>query len=51
MCNMNDNKLAHSDSAISIIHKFYDKKFMLYVEGDDDISFWDEQFRKYLPFL
>lgn len=49
MCNMNDNKLAHSDGAISIIHKFYDKKFMLYVEGDDDISFWDEQFRKYLP--
>lgn len=49
MCNISNTKLSHSESAISVIHEFYDKKFMLYVEGDDDIPFWDEQFRKYVP--
>lgn len=39
MCNISNTKLSHSESAISVIHEFYDKKFMLYVEGDDDIPF------------
>ena len=49
MNNIDDNKLLHSDEALNITHQFYDKKFMLYVEGDDDIVFWDENFRKYIP--
>src|SRR5574344_1025784 len=44
-----DNKLIYSPSAISITHSFYNKKVMIYVEGDDDISFWDEIFRKCVP--
>lgn len=42
----NDNTLHHSNEAISVTSQFYGKKFMLYVEGDDDIAFWDERFQK-----
>lgn len=49
MNNIENNQLHHSNRAINIIHQFYNKKFMLYVEGDDDIVFWDENFRKYMP--
>lgn len=49
MSKLGNNQLFHSNSAINVTHKFYDKKFMLYVEGDDDIVFWDEHFRKYIP--
>lgn len=49
MNNIDDNRLEHSNEALNITHQFYDKKFMLYVEGDDDIVFWDENFRKYMP--
>lgn len=49
MSNFENNQLVHSNSAINVTHKFYNKKFMLYVEGDDDIVFWDEHFRKYMP--
>lgn len=48
MSNIENNQLLHSNGAINVTHKFYDKKFMLYVEGDDDIVFWDEHFRKYM---
>ncbi|MBR3758638.1 MAG: DUF4435 domain-containing protein [Bacteroidaceae bacterium] len=49
MNSIDDNRLLHSNEALNITHQFYDKKFMLYVEGEDDIVFWDENFRKYLP--
>ena len=48
MNNIDENKLEHSNEALNITHQFYDKKFMLYVEGDDDVVFWDENFRRYL---
>ena len=48
MNNIDENKLEHSNEALNITHQFYDKKFMLYVEGDDDIVFWDENFRRYM---
>lgn len=48
MSNIENNQLIHSNDAINVTHKFYDKRFMLYVEGDDDIVFWDEHFRKYI---
>ena len=41
-----ENKLTHSDDAISVTHKFYNKQYMVYVEGDDDVSFWDSVFSK-----
>ena len=49
MNNIEDNQLHHSHKAINILHEFHNKKFMLYVEGDDDIVFWDENFREYMP--
>lgn len=49
MNNMENNQFIHSNRAINVIHHFYNKKFMLYVEGDNDIVFWDENFRKYMP--
>lgn len=49
MSNFDDGQLFHSNRAINVTHQFYDKKFMLYVEGDDDVVFWDEHFRKYMP--
>lgn len=44
-----ENSLQHSNSAISITHEFYDTRVMVYVEGVDDISFWDELLRKRVP--
>ena len=41
MSNFDDGQLFHSNRAINVTHQFYDKKFMLYVEGDDDVVFWD----------
>ena len=49
MNSIEEDKLIHSDSAISITHKFYNSQVMVYVEGDDDIPFWDELFRKRVP--
>lgn len=46
---MNDstkNELPYSNEALSVIHSFYGKKCMVYVEGDDDVSFWDAIFEK-----
>ena len=39
MNNIDENKLEHSNEALNITHQFYDKKFMLYVEGDDDVEY------------
>ncbi len=50
MSNIEDeNSLQHSNPAISITHEFYDTRVMVYVEGDDDIPFWDELLRKRVP--
>lgn len=45
----NSKAFVHSDQAISIIHRFYNKKFMVYVEGPDDIPFWDDKFSAEIP--
>lgn len=46
MNSSDENKLTHSDDAISVTHEFYNKQYMVYVEGDDDVSFWDSVFSK-----
>lgn len=46
MNSLKENKLTHSDDAISVTHEFYNKQYMVYVEGDDDVSFWDAVFSK-----
>lgn len=43
------DSLSYSNSAICVKHEFYDKRVMLYVEGDDDVPFWDERFRRIVP--
>lgn len=43
------NFLKHSDEGISVSSRFYDKKVMVYVEGPDDISFWDAMFQRVVP--
>ena len=40
------NSLRHSDEGISISSRFYNKKVMVYVEGPDDIPFWNAMFRR-----
>ena len=49
MNNSEEEKLTHSAPAISITHEFYNTQVMVYVEGDDDIPFWDELFKKIVP--
>lgn len=49
MSKINDDSLPYSDDALSIRHAFYDKRFVVYVEGVDDIPFWDACFSKFLP--
>jgi len=44
-----ENRLIHSNSAISVTHQFYDCQIMVYVEGDDDVPFWNELFQKRVP--
>lgn len=39
------NTLVYSESALRVKAAFYNKKAMVYVEGTDDIIFW-EQFSK-----
>lgn len=49
---MNDvesNSLEHSDAGISVLNQFNETRVMLYVEGDDDIPFWNHLFKKYAP--
>lgn len=43
---MSDNELFYSDEALSIKSFFYNRKFMVYVEGDEDIPFWSELFEQ-----
>lgn len=42
----NTNRLEHSNAAISVTHKFYNAVVSVYVEGDDDYTFWNEKFQK-----
>ena len=49
MTNMTENRLVHSNEAISVTHDFYNVRVMIYVEGVDDIPFWDEMFSKRVP--
>lgn len=49
MSKINDNSLPYSDDALSIRHAFFNKQFVIYVEGVDDIPFWDACFSKFLP--
>lgn len=37
----------HSTEALNVISKFYMSDLMVYVEGDDDVLFWNYYFRKY----
>ena len=38
--------LRHSDEGVSVSSRFYNKKVMVYVEGPDDVAFWDAMFRR-----
>lgn len=49
MSDVNSNSLAHSNGGISVLNQFYGTNVMLYVEGDDDIPFWDNLFRRFSP--
>lgn len=40
------NTLTYSDSALGVKAAFYNKKAMVYVEGTDDIIFWEQFFDK-----
>lgn len=40
------NTLPYSESALSVKAAFYNKKAMVYVEGTDDIIFWEQFFDK-----
>jgi hypothetical protein len=41
---MNNNTLQYSENALDVKALFYNKKWMAYVEGADDIPFWDNIF-------
>jgi hypothetical protein len=41
-----ENKLQYSEDALSVKALFYNKKWMVYVEGPDDVPFWDYYFLK-----
>lgn len=43
------NKLEHSNEGSSVLNQFYGTRVVLYVEGDDDIPFWNELFKRYAP--
>lgn len=43
---MDSNTLRHSNEGISISSRFYNKRVMVYVEGPDDIPFWDALFQR-----
>ena len=40
------NTLVYSESALRVKAAFYNKKAMVYVEGTDDIIFWEQFFDK-----
>ncbi|MCD8203464.1 MAG: DUF4435 domain-containing protein, partial [Prevotella sp.] len=41
-----ENNLEYSNSALSVRHTFLETDVVLYVEGENDITFWDERFRR-----
>jgi hypothetical protein len=47
--NYEDNCLTHYAAADNVIHEFYDKKIIIYVEADPDITFWHKRFQKIIP--
>ena len=42
----NSNKLEHSDKAISVLNQFHNVLYVVYVEGDDDITYWNDLFSR-----
>ena len=38
------NTLTWGSDALSVKHMFFNKKFMIYVEGKEDVPFWDHRF-------
>ena len=49
MSDIESNKLEHSNEGSSVLNQFYGTRVILYVEGDDDIPFWNELFKRYAP--
>lgn len=41
-----NNSLTHSSEAISVTAQFYNKEVVVYVEGPDDVPFWDAMFSR-----
>ena len=41
-----NNSLTHSSEAVSVTAQFYNKEVVVYVEGPDDVPFWDSMFSK-----
>lgn len=39
------DKLVRGANALGVMHKFYNKDFTVWVEGDEDIIFWDTIFK------
>lgn len=46
MSDIESNRLVHSNEGSSVLNQFYGTRVVLYVEGDDDIPFWNELFSK-----
>lgn len=47
MCKVEaENRLEHSSNAISVTAQFFNKQVMVYVEGPDDVPFWDAMFSR-----
>jgi hypothetical protein len=44
------NDFCYSDEADEILHFFYGADVMVYVEGDDDVPFWEVVFKKITEF-
>lgn len=49
MIDVESNSLEHSNAGVSVLNQFNETSVMLYVEGDDDIPFWDNLFKTYAP--
>lgn len=49
MSEIESNSLEHSFGGISVLNQFYGTSVTLYVEGDDDIPFWNCLFKKFAP--
>lgn len=44
------DELVHSDGAMNVLNQFYEVDKMVYVEGDDDVIFWERVFEKIADF-